>query len=94
MGYIVLFQHFRSMSYSDNKGNILPQTVLEALMEKLHLKHGVYHTIRKTLTYFFPVSGEKAKPTYLKHTWKMAFKNRYLEKPIWLGVRGAEQCLL
>lgn len=52
MGYIVLFLHFRSIFYSDNKGNILPQTVLEALMEKLHLKHGVYHTIRKTLTYF------------------------------------------
>lgn len=35
------------MSYSDNKGNILQQTILEALMEKLHLKYGVYHTIRK-----------------------------------------------
>lgn len=60
-GWVILYfsNIFRSMSYSDNKGNILPQTVLEALMEKLHLKHGVYHTIRKILTYFFLLVGKK-----------------------------------
>lgn len=75
------------MSYSDNKGNILPQTVSKAPMEKLHLKPSVYHTIRKYYP-IFPIRGKKkkkAKPTYLKHTWKMAFKNRYLKKAIWLG---------
>jgi hypothetical protein len=48
------------MSYSDNKGNILPQTVSKAPMEKLHLKPSVYHTIRKYYP-IFPIRGKKKK---------------------------------